>query len=79
MIYYESIGTEVVAKPISREKFKKLFEISYKKSENNGIRFEDAFCTICPYNEDVNGTIVPIVCDSHEALWDEYDSARWDI
>ncbi|AIZ02479.1 hypothetical protein AVV67_gp135 [Escherichia phage vB_EcoM_VR25] len=78
MIYYESIGTEVVAKTITREKFKKIFDIAYKKSDYN-VRFEDAFCTICPYNEDINGVIAPIVCNSHEALWDEYDSARWDI
>lgn len=74
MIYYESIGTKVVAKTITREKFAKIFDIRYKKSDYNGIRFEDAYCTICPYNEDINGAIVPLVEASHDALWDEYDT-----
>ena len=45
MIYYESIGTKVVAKTITREKFAKIFDMRYKKSEHKGIRFEDAHCT----------------------------------
>lgn len=31
MVYYESIGTEVVAKTITREKFAKIFDMRYKK------------------------------------------------
>ncbi|AAP76037.1 hypothetical protein [Escherichia phage AV115] len=79
MIYYESIGTKVVAKTITREKFAKIFDMRYKKSEHKGIRFEDAHCTICPYNEDINGTIVPLVEASHDDLWDEYDIACREI
>ena len=34
MIYYESIGTKVVGKTITREKFAKIFDMRYKKSEH---------------------------------------------
>lgn len=30
MIYYESIGTKVVGKTITREKFAKIFDMRYK-------------------------------------------------
>lgn len=74
MMYYSS-GE---AKKISREKFKKIFGISYKKSENSGISFEDAHCSIDPYNEDIYGTITPIVCQSKDSLDDEINLAYWE-
>ena len=76
MLYYKPITEESVK--ISREKFKKIFGISYKKSDY-GIRFEDAHCINCPYNEDLYGQIVPIVARTSDAMWDEYRNSNDEI
>lgn len=45
MIYFDYDGPSE-GTSITRGKFKKIFGISYKKSENDGIRFEDAFVVL---------------------------------
>lgn len=65
MIYFDYDGPDE-GTSITRGKFEKIFGISYKKSENNGIRFEDAFCGIDPYAADISGVTVPLVCSSFE-------------
>ncbi|BAQ23088.1 conserved hypothetical protein [Edwardsiella phage PEi26] len=63
MIYHPN-GDEECYK-ITRKRFEEIFNIKYKKSDYN-IRFEDAHCGIDPYDEDVNGCIVPLVRGSAE-------------
>lgn len=77
MIYYHVADSE--GKSISRATFKKIFGCSYRKNENSGIRFEDAHCGIDPYDEDINGVINPLVCDSYDNYIEAHNTSCQEI
>lgn len=77
MIYYTD-PTQPPSK-ISRDYFKEIFGITYKKKDNDGIRFEDAHCGVDPYYLDVEGLTKHLVASSYEKFSQVYDIACDDI
>lgn len=67
--------------PMTRFKFNKMFGKypDVRNAKGKRISFENAFCSINPYNSEIHGEIVPIIADNSEELIRCVETAADDI